>query len=54
MDRKTFSKMKLTKTPLRNNLSQTTLEKLLFIPTEALKDFHDEHYKHFVNKLDAM
>ena len=41
-----FSKMKLIKTCLRNNLSQSTLENLLFIATEAPKDFHDDHYKH--------
>ena len=35
-----FSKMKLIKTCLRN-LSQSTLENLLLIATEAPKDFHD-------------
>lgn len=46
-----FSKMKLIKTPLRNNLSQSTLEDLLFIAIEAQEDFHDDHYKHFSNEL---
>ena len=42
--------MKHIKTRLRNNLSQSTLENL-FIATEAPKDFHDDHYEHFVNEL---
>ena len=49
-----FSKMKLIKTRLRNNLSQSTLENLLFIATEAPKDFHDDHYEHFVNELKRL
>ena len=49
-----FSKMKLIKTRLRNNLSQSTLENLLFIATEAQEDFHDDHYKHFVNDLKRL
>ena len=46
-----FSKMKLIKTCLRNHLSQSTLKNLLFTATEAPKDFHDDHYEHFVNEL---
>ena len=49
-----FSKMKLIKTRLRNNLSQSTLENLLFIATEAPKDFQDDHHKHFVNELKRL
>ena len=49
-----FSKMKLIKTRLRNILSQSTLENLLFIATEAPKDFHDDHYEHFVNELKRL
>ena len=49
-----FCKMKLIKTRLRNNLSQSTLENLLFIATEAPKDFHDDHYEHFVNELKRL
>ena len=49
-----FSKMKLIKTRLRNNLSQSTLENLSFIATEAPKNFHDDHYEHFVNELKRL
>ena len=48
-----FSKMKLIKTGLWNNLSQSTLENLLFIVMEAWKDFHNYHYKHF-NELKRL
>ena len=46
--------MKLIKTSLRNNLSQSTLENLLFIATEAPKDFHYDHYENFVNELKSL
>ena len=46
--------MKLIKTSLRNNLSQSTLENLLFIATEAPKDFHNDHYENFVNELKRL
>ena len=46
--------MRLLKTRLRNNLSQSTLKNLLFIATEAPKDFHDDHYEHFVNELKRL
>ena len=49
-----FFKMKLIKTCLRNNLSQSTLENLVFIATEAQEDFLDGHYKHFVNELKRL
>ena len=45
-----FSKMKLIKTRFRNNLSQSTLENLSFIATEAPKDFRDDHYEHLTQK----
>jgi len=47
-----FSKMKLLKTRLRNQLSQTSLESILRISTEAPIDgFSDSDYEHFVNEL---
>ena len=47
-----FSKMKLVKTRLRNQLSQVTLENLLFIATESRKDgFDDKIYEYFVDEL---
>ena len=49
-----FSKMKLIKTHLRNNLSQSTLENLLIILTEPPEDFHNDHYGHFVNELERL
>ena len=49
-----FSKMKLIKTRLRNNLSQSTLENLLFTATEAREDFHDDQYEQFVNELKSL
>ena len=49
-----FSNMKFIKTQLRNNLSQSTLENLLFIVTEAWEDFNDDHYKYFVNELKRL
>ena len=49
-----FSKMKLVKTHLRNQLSQVTLETLLFIATESPKDgFHDKIYEYFVDELSG-
>ena len=49
-----FSKMKLIKPCLRNNLSQSTLENLLFTATEAQEHFHSDHYEHFVNELKRL
>ena len=47
-----FSKMKLVKTRLRNQLSQVNLENLLFIATEAPKTgFTDSKYDFFVDEL---
>ena len=41
--------MKLINTRLRNKLSQSLLENLLFMATQAREDFHDNHYEHFIN-----
>ena len=47
-----FSKMKLVKTWLRNQLLQLNLENLLSIATEALKtEFTDSEYDFFVDEL---
>ena len=47
-----FSELKLVKTRLRNQLSQTTLKSLLRIATESPKEgFSDSQYKYFVNEL---
>ena len=47
-----FSKMKLVKTRLRNQLKQTSLENLLFIVTEIPKNgFGDDVFEHFVDEL---
>ena len=47
-----FSKMKLVKTRLRNQLSQVNLENLLFIATESPKaGFTDSEYDFFVDEL---
>ena len=47
-----FSKMKLVKTRLRNQLSQVNLENLLFIAPEAPKTgFTDREYDFFVDEL---
>ena len=46
-----FSKLKLVKTRLRNQLSQTTLEFLLRIATESTKEgFSDSQYEYFVDE----
>ena len=47
-----FSKMKLVKTRLRNQLKQTSLESLLFIAMETQKEgFGDDAFEHFVDEL---
>ena len=46
-----FFKMKLTKTCLRNQLGETTLDSLLQISTESSTGFNDDKYKHFVDQL---
>ena len=47
-----FSKMKLIKTRLRNQLSQVHLDQLLRIATESSKEgFSDDEYEHFVDEL---
>ena len=49
-----FSKMKLIKTRLRNQLSQVSLDSLIRISTEAPDDFSDTEYEHFVNELKRL
>ena len=49
-----FSKMKLIKTRLRNQLSQVSLESLLRISTEAPDNFADEEYDFFVDELKRL
>ena len=47
-----FSKMKLVKTRLRNQLKQTSFENLLFIATETPKEcFGNDAFEHFVDEL---
>ena len=49
-----FSKMKLIKTHLRNQLSQTSLDSLLRISTEKPTKFSENEYKHFVDTLKKL
>ena len=49
-----FSKMKLIKTRLRNQLGETTLDSLLRISTESLTGFIDDEYKYFVDELKRL
>ena len=49
-----FSKMKLTKTRLRNQLGETTLDSLLRILTETPTGFDDDKYKYFVDELKRL
>ena len=47
-----FSRMKLIKTRLRNQLSQVRLDQLLRISTESPKDdYNDNVYEYFVDEL---
>ena len=46
-----FSRMKLVKTRLQNQLSQVSLQSLLQISTESPCNFSDDMYKLFVDKL---
>ena len=46
-----FSKVKLIKTHLRNQLSQTSLDSLLHISTGKAAKFSKNEYKHFVDTL---
>lgn len=46
-----FSKMKLIKTRLRNQLGQTSLDSLLRISTESPSKFQEDEYEHFVDEL---
>ena len=48
---KLFSKMKLIKIRLRNQLSQTSLDSPLHISMEKSAQFSDDEYKHFVDTL---
>ena len=49
-----FSKMKLIKTCLQNQLGQFSLDSLLCISTEALEKFQDDEYKFFVDELKQL
>ena len=49
-----FSKMKLVKTRLRNQLSQVSLESLLRNSTESPTTFSDETYEFFVDELKRL
>ena len=46
-----FFKMKLTKTCLRNQLGETTLDSPLQITTESSTGFNDDKYNYFVDQL---
>ena len=49
-----FSKMKLIKTRLRNQLGQTTLDSLLRISTESPDAFQDDEFEFFANELKRL
>ena len=49
-----FSKMKLIKTRLRNQLGETTLDSLLRILTETPPGFDDDKYKYFIDELKRL
>ena len=50
-----FSRMRLVKTRLRNQLKQSTLDSLLCIATKSpLSDFADGDFYHFVNELKQL
>ena len=51
---RTFSKMKLIKTRLRNKLSHVSLDSLIHILTEALDEFSDTEYEFFVDELKRL
>ena len=51
---KSFCKMKLIKTRLRNKLSQVLLDSLICISTEAPDEFSDTEYEFFVDKLQRL
>ena len=49
-----FSKMKLIKTRVRNQLGETTLGSLLRLSFESLTGFGDDEYKYFVDELKCL
>ena len=49
-----FSKMKLIKTCLRNQLGETNLDSLLWISTESPTGFKDDEYKYFVDEMKCL
>ena len=49
-----FSKVKLIKTGLQNQLGQLSLESLLLISTEGLEKFQDDGYNFFVSDLKRL
>ena len=49
-----FSKTKLIKTCLRNQLGKTTLGSLLQISTESTIGFDDDKYEYFVDELKRL
>ena len=46
-----FSKMKLVKPRLRNNLKECTLDQLLMLSTEGPTEFTDSEFDFFVDEL---
>ena len=51
---RSFSKMKLIKTRLRNQLGQSSLDSLLRISTESPQHFQDNEYELFVDELNRL
>ena len=49
-----FLRMKLIKTCLKNQLSQTSLDSLLRISTEKPTKFSNDEYEHFVDTLKKL
>ena len=49
-----FSKMKLIKSRLRNQVGETTLDSLFRILTETPPGFHDDKHKYFVDELKRL
>ena len=49
-----FSRMKLIKTRLRNQLSQTSLDSLLHINTEKPTKLSNDEYEHFADTLKKL
>ena len=53
-DKRLFSRMKLVKTRLQNQLSQVSLESLLRISKESPCNFPDDTYEFFVDELNQL